>query len=83
MLVISRRTDEAIVVGDGIEIRILRIGRDAVSVGITARPEIPVHRREIYDRIRAANAAAAVAPGALPAVASALAARLGTDDNDT
>lgn len=59
MLVVTRRRNEAIVIADGIEVRVLRCGPDGVSLGITAPPEVPVHRREIYDTIRAANASAA------------------------
>lgn len=58
MLVFTRRRDEAIVIGDGIEIRILRSGRDGVKLGVTAPPSVAVHRREIYDQIRAENAVA-------------------------
>ena len=59
MLVFTRRRDEAIVIGDGIEIRVLRIGKDGVRIGVTAPPEVAVHRREIYEQVRAANASAA------------------------
>jgi carbon storage regulator len=59
VLVVTRKLNEAIVVGDGIEIVVLRNGRDGVRLGITAPPHVPVHRREIYDTIRAANASAA------------------------
>lgn len=59
MLVFTRKVDEAIIVGDGIEIKVLRVGKDGVRLGITAPPQVPIHRREIYDQIRAANAAAA------------------------
>jgi carbon storage regulator len=59
VLVITRKRDQAIVIGDGIEIRILRVGRDGVRVGITAPSSVPVHRQEIYDQIRSANASAA------------------------
>ena len=59
MLVFTRKVDEAIVIGDGIEIRVLRVGRDSVRIGVTAPAHVPVHRREVYDQIRAANAAAA------------------------
>lgn len=55
MLVITRKRDEAIIIGDGIEIRVLRSGRDAVRLGVTAPPSVSVHRREIYDLIRAEN----------------------------
>ena len=58
MLVFTRKVDDAIVIGDGIEIKILRVGRDSVRIGVTAPSQVPVHRREVYDLIRAANAAA-------------------------
>ena len=61
MLVVTRKKDEAIVIGDGIEVRILRNGSDGVRLGITAPAHIAVHRREIYDAIRAANTSAASA----------------------
>lgn len=61
MLVFTRKVDEAIVIGDGIEVKVLRIGKDGVRLGVTAAPHVPVHRREVYDQIRAANAAAAAA----------------------
>jgi carbon storage regulator len=60
VLVVTRKRNEAIVIGDGIEVRVLRVGRDGVRLGITAPPHISVHRSEIYDQIRAANSAAAV-----------------------
>ncbi|MEO7191710.1 MAG: carbon storage regulator [Vicinamibacterales bacterium] len=63
MLVFTRKLDQAIVVGDGVEIRIMRIGRDSVRIGVTAAPEVPVHRLEIYEEIRVANALAVAAPG--------------------
>jgi carbon storage regulator len=59
VLVVTRKLNEAIVIGDGIEVRVLRQGRDGVRLGITAPSEVPVHRREVYDAIRAANASAA------------------------
>lgn len=59
MLVVTRKLNEAIVIGDGIEVVVLRNGRDGVRLGITAPPHVPVHRREVYDTIRAANASAA------------------------
>ena len=58
MLVFTRRRHEAIRIGDRIEVRVLRVGRDGVRIGITAPPEVPVHREEIYEEIRQANRAA-------------------------
>ena len=72
MLVFTRRRDEAIMIGEGIEVRILRVGRDGVRVGIVAPPEVRVHRREIYDQIREANQSAVVKPDELASVAERL-----------
>lgn len=66
MLVFTRKVDEAIVIGDGIEVKVLRVGRDSVRIGVSAAPHVPVHRREVYEQIRRANAAAAAAPAAIP-----------------
>jgi carbon storage regulator len=55
MLVISRKADEAIIIGDGIEIRVLRVGKDGVRLGITAPADVAIHRREIYEQVRESN----------------------------
>jgi carbon storage regulator len=39
-------------VGDGIEIMVVRIRSDRVCIGIEAPKEVPVHRREVWDRIQ-------------------------------
>jgi len=72
MLVFTRRRDEAIMIGEGIEVRVLRVGRDGVRLGIVAPPEVRVHRREIYEQIREANQSALAASGELDAVAARL-----------
>jgi carbon storage regulator len=65
VLVITRRRGQSIIIGDGIEIRVLRVGRDGVRIGVVAPPSLPVHRQEIYQQICDANrAAAAPAPDA-------------------
>ncbi len=48
-------------IGDGIEVRILRVGRDGVRIGIVAPSHVPVHRQEVYEQIREANRVAAAA----------------------
>ncbi len=52
MLVLSRRKDESIMIGDDVEITIVDIHGDRVRLGITAPKTIPVHRREIYEAIQ-------------------------------
>ena len=64
MLVFTRKRGEAIIIGDGIEIVVLSAGKEALRIGVKAPPEVPVHRKEVYDQIREENrtAAAALAP---------------------
>ena len=57
MLVLSRRKDETIVIGDDIEVTIVDVRGDKVRLGITAPKSISVHRREIYDTIQREKAA--------------------------
>jgi carbon storage regulator len=59
MLVLSRRRDETIMIGDDIEITIVDIRGDRVRLGITAPATIPVHRKEVYDAIQRENREAA------------------------
>ena len=66
MLVFTRKRDETIMIGDGIEVRVLRIGREGVRLGVTAPSSVAVHRREVYDLIREENKRAA---GAAPSMA--------------
>jgi carbon storage regulator len=51
MLVLSRRKDESIMVGDNVEIMIVSIRRNEIQLGINAPKSIPVHRKEVYGRI--------------------------------
>lgn len=73
MLVMTRKRGESIMVGDGIEIQVISVGRHGVRIGIAAPRDIPVHRREVYELVMAANRSAASADaGRVSAFASSL-----------
>jgi carbon storage regulator len=56
MLVLSRKRDERIVIGDNIVITVIDIRGDKVRLGIEAPVEVPVHRQEVLEALkRAAN----------------------------
>jgi carbon storage regulator len=52
VLILSRRTDESIVIGDEVTITILSVKGKQVRIGINAPPDVSVHRQEIYQRIQ-------------------------------
>ncbi len=52
MLILSRRRDEQIVIGDGIVITVVSVRGGNVRLGIEAPPQVSVHRQEVYDAIR-------------------------------
>jgi carbon storage regulator len=59
VLVFTRKRHERIMIGDGIQVEVLRVGRDGVRLGVIAPPDVAVHRSEIYEQIREANQKAA------------------------
>ena len=51
MLVLRRAANEQIVIGDNIVITVTEIGGKWVAIGVDAPATMPIHRREVYDRI--------------------------------
>jgi carbon storage regulator len=65
MLVITRKTNESIIINDCIEIVVTGISRDGVRLGINAPREMGIYRREVYESIAEANRSGAGASSAL------------------
>lgn len=59
MLVLTRKSNEAIKIGDDIEVTILAIEGDQIKLGIDAPKSIDIHRKEIYLEIQRQNNEAA------------------------
>ena len=59
MLVLSRKLEESIMIGDNIEIKVIAVQGDTVKLGISAPRTIPVHRKEVYEEIEQENIRAA------------------------
>jgi carbon storage regulator len=59
MLILSRKINERIMIGDDISISIIEIRGDQVRLGVDAPKTIKVFRQEVFDAIRAENKAAA------------------------
>ena len=67
MLVLARKQNQQIVIGDDIYVKVIRLEGDVVKLGIQAPVSIPVHRQEVYDEIQKSNRAALTrGPRAIP-----------------
>lgn len=71
MLVLTRRLNESILIGEDIEIQIVQVrgsgGQAVVRIGISAPKHVTVLRKEVYDEVVDANQQAMHTPAALPA----------------
>jgi len=52
MLVLSRKLNEVIMIRDDIEITVIAIKNSSIRLGITAPKNTPIHREEIYKKIK-------------------------------
>ncbi|MDQ2798844.1 MAG: carbon storage regulator CsrA [Armatimonadota bacterium] len=59
MLVLTRRLNQSIKIGDDIEITVIEVRGDQVRLGVAAPRDVAVHRKEVYLQIQQENRASA------------------------
>jgi carbon storage regulator len=52
MLILTRRTGETVMIGNEVTLTVLGVKGNQVRIGINAPKNVPVHREEIYERIK-------------------------------
>jgi carbon storage regulator len=55
MLILTRRIGESIMIGDDVTVTVLNVHGNQVRIGVHAPRDVPVHREEIFERIRHAE----------------------------
>lgn len=53
MLILTRNTNQAIIINDDIRVEVLEVNGSQVRIGIDAPRSVDVHRQEVWDRIQA------------------------------
>jgi carbon storage regulator len=83
MLVLTRRTQQSIMIGEGVVITILEVRGDQVRIGVSAPRDVAVHREEVFLELQEANkSAASPSADAISALGSLLAAPDSDDSDD-
>lgn len=62
MLILARKKDESIMIGENIEITVVDIQGDQIKIGITAPKNVAIHRKEVFLEIKEENMKAANIP---------------------
>jgi carbon storage regulator len=55
MLVLTRKKNQSIVIGNNIEIKILKMGKNSVEIGISAPKTYSIFREEVFNEIKKKN----------------------------
>jgi carbon storage regulator len=58
MLILTRRVNETLMVGDDVTVTVLSVSGNQVRIGVNAPRHVPVHREEIYEKIKHEQASA-------------------------
>jgi carbon storage regulator len=58
MLVLTRKSEQSIIIGNSIQIKVLAVHGDQVSLGFSAPPDVSIYRQEVYEAIQKENLSA-------------------------
>jgi carbon storage regulator len=75
MLILSRKINEKVMIGDDITVSIIEVRNDQVRIGIDAPKNVKVFRQEVYNAIKEENKAASVSAAIIPQVDFGLSAK--------
>jgi carbon storage regulator len=64
MLILTRRVGEVLTIGDDVTVTVLGVKGNQVRLGVNAPKDVPVHREEIYERIKSEETASVGQSGA-------------------
>lgn len=59
MLILTRKSNESVIIGKDIEVKVLEIQKNQVRIGFSAPKEISIYRKEVYEAIQQENIQAA------------------------
>lgn len=78
MLILTRKTNEAIRIGDDVVIKIVEVNKRHVKIGIEAPRSVTINREEVYQKIQAENReAASTSKDSMKGIAGLLAGKTG------
>ncbi|GMO58507.1 MAG: carbon storage regulator CsrA [Termitinemataceae bacterium] len=66
MLILTRKTDEKIIIDENITVSIIEVRGDQVRIGVDAPKTVKVYRQEVLKAIQKENQAAAASPVTIP-----------------
>ncbi|MFN2612048.1 MAG: carbon storage regulator CsrA [Solirubrobacterales bacterium] len=51
MLVLTRKTGQSLIIGEGVEVTVLSVSGEKVRLGVRADKDVPIYRDEVYQRM--------------------------------
>ena len=82
MLILTRKSDECIIINGNIEVKIVAIRGDQIRLGISATKEISIHRKEVFEAIQNENKLAATTRNlSIDALAQSIEQHIGTNQS--